>query len=233
LEVTNVRKDAIRKGLRFDVAAELTRKANQLAHGYEELRKVSRLGSAQVAQYDAKHWSKLCTSRGIWPDLIITSPCYISAIEYWRRHKLEYSWLGLVSPDNLSSVKHLFLGMGNDEPDVEGLPRCVKHVHGKLRRIGRKRDADILARYFADSEDWLTEIGTVLSKTHGTAYVVVGSNTNHGLLLNTPSALREIASGIGLRASVFMSYRIKNSYMQYPTKWKRIKVETVLKLVAQ
>jgi len=231
LEVTKVRLEALKCGLSFDMARELTRKANLLSQGYRELRKTSGMVDVEVVQHDARNWSALCAQREKWPDLIITSPCYISAIEYWRRHKLEYCWLGLVPPENLTAMKHRFLGMGEEEPEVEKLPDHVQRTYTKLYNMGRRSDAKILARYFGDSSRWLAEIATVLGRTGGTAYVVVGSNTNHGLTINTPYALQQIASSVGLSTSCFMQYRIKNSYMQYPTKGKRIRVESILKIV--
>lgn len=232
LEVTKVRLEALNNGLSFDIAYELMRKANLLAKGYRELSKTSEAVSVEVVQHDAKNWSALCAEYNRWPDLIITSPCYISAIEYWRRHKLEYSWLGLVPPEKLPTMKRRFLGMGEEEPEVEKLPLYVQRTYTKLHKMGRRGDAKTLVRYFADSSRWLAEVGTVLGRTGGIAYVVVGSNTNHGLTLDTPYALQQIASSIGLSTTCFMKYKIKNSYMQYPTKGKRIKVESVLKIVA-
>lgn len=232
LEVTNVRLKALKNGLTFDIAGELIKKTNLLARGYQGIRKTSGMVKIEVVQHDARDWSALCAQHEKWPDLVITSPCYISAIEYWRRHKLEYTWLGLVSPENLTDVKRTFLGMGDGEPEVDRLSDYTRRLYTKLHSIGRKRDANILARYFNDSSKWLAEVATVLGRTNGTAYIVVGSNTNHGITLNTPVALQEIATDLCLTASIFMRYRIKNSYMQYPTKGKRIRVETVLKITA-
>lgn len=230
LEVTRVRLEALKNGLSFDVAYELMRKANLLAQGYREINETSGQVSAEVVQHDAKNWSALCAEVNKWPDLIITSPCYISAIEYWRRHKLEYSWLGLVPPEKLATMKSKFLGMGDEEPEIENLPQYVQKTYKKLQKVGRQGDAKTLARYFADSSKWLAEVGTILSRTDGTAYVIVGSNTNHGVTLDTPYALQQIANNAGLSTSCFMKYKIKNSYMQYPIKGKRIKVESVLKI---
>jgi hypothetical protein len=229
LEVTKVRLLALEKGLSFDIANELRKKAKLLSNGYNELSKISMV-KPEIIQYDAKNWSSLCNARNKWPDLIITSPCYISAIEYWRRHKLEYCWLGLVHPEKLADMKGKFLGMGNDEPIVKELPPYVQTTYDKLRKIGRQKDAKTLVRYFADSIKWLNEVRLTLCKTNGTAYVVVGSNTNHGVTLDTPFALQEIAKSVGLSTTCFMKYAIKNSYMQYPTNGKRIKTESVLKI---
>lgn len=231
LEVTSVRKKALKNGLKFDVESELRRKARLLANGYREIRKVQKMGSAKITKFDVRHWGDLCSKLNMWPDLIITSPCYMSAIEYWRRHKLEYCLLGLVRPDNLASLKGEFLGMGGSEPKLDELPPAVREMYNGLLAIKRNRDAEALARYFHDSRQWLSEIRRVLEKSQGTAYVVVGGNTNHGVRLDTPLALQEIASEIGLSPSTFSQYRIKNSYMQYPTNGSRIKTETILKLV--
>jgi hypothetical protein len=154
----------------------------------------------------------------------------MSAIEYWRRHKLEYCWLGLVDPNQLPEVRGGFLGMGNGVPNVDSLPRVVRRMHNRLSSMKRNRDAQQLVKYFDDSRSWLKEIARILAKSHGTAYVVAGGNTNHGLDLNTPLALQEIARDEGLRASPLMRYQIKNSYMQYPINGNRIRFETVLRV---
>jgi len=230
LEVTKVRLEALDKGLIFDINKVLTQKSKILAQGYRDIQKTSKKVNVQVIQHDARDYSALCSKHEMWPDLVITSPCYISAIEYWRRHKLEYSWLGLVPPENLSDVKRTFLGMSIIEPEIDQLSKHPLELYNKLNNIGRKRDALVLARYFIDSSKWLNEVATVLRHTDGTCYVVVGCNTNHGITLNTPLALQEIASDLGLNASVFMKYSIKNSYMQYPINGERILEETVLKI---
>ena len=233
LEVTKIRKKELKNGLKFDLAAELKRRAEVLAKGYREMRDVPQMGTAKVFHQDVKNWSGLCRETGVWPDLVLTSPCYMSAIEYWRRHKLEYCLLGLVEPKDLPTLRGEFLGMGGEEPSLEGLPSVVRRMHSRLKSMGRKRDASSLANYFQDSRQWLLETRTVLEKSNGTAYVVAGGNTNHGLVLDTPGALLSIAKDVGLSASVFWQYGIKNSYMQYPTSGDRIKTETVLKLIAE
>jgi hypothetical protein len=230
LEVTRIQKKALRNGLRFDVGHELTKKAKLLAQGYRDIRNAPKIGFARIIQQDVRHWSELCRALAIWPDLIVTSPCYMSAIEYWRRHKLEYCWLGLVDPNQLPEVRGGFLGMGNGVPNVDSLPRVVRRMHNRLSSMKRNRDAQQLVKYFDDSRSWLKEIARILAKSHGTAYVVAGGNTNHGLDLNTPLALQEIARDEGLRASPLMRYQIKNSYMQYPINGNRIRFETVLRV---
>jgi len=231
LEVTGVRRKELSAGLRFDVAAELLAKARQMANGYRELRATGHVGRALVVEQDARHWSKVCQKNSMTPDLVITSPCYMSAIEYWRRHRLEYSWLGLVAPSDLPYMRRRFLGMGKEDPDLQGLPRGVLEAHDELRKRGYPREATALARYFDDSAKWLDELATTLRKSNGIAYVVCGPNTSRGIRVDTPELLAEIARAIGLSSEVFLRYRITNCHMQYPTKGdRRIRFEAVLRL---
>jgi hypothetical protein len=230
LEVTRIRRLALRHGLRFDIAGELRKKAKLLADGYRQMNALPVLGKARVVEHDAKDWFSICRRNNQFPQIVITSPCYFSAIEYWRRHKLEYSWLGLVNPSNLKSVKGKFLGMGSWEPDIEIMSEYAAQIHADLKELGKDRLAEGLARYFEDSACWISEVGRVIEKTNGTAYVVAGSNTTHGLFVDTPRALSEIATMAGLSVKTLMSYGLKNRYMQYTTNSRRISSETVLKI---
>lgn len=230
LEVTRIRRQALNAGLRFDVGAEFGKKATLMAEGYRELRRSPNLGQVTVVEGDARQWSDMCKKLKMWPDLVITSPCYLSAIEYWRRHRLEYCWLGLVDSKDLSKFHHRFLGMSNDDTDLEVLPAYIYHLHSRLNRKGCPQEAKALACYFSDSSSWLREIGKVLEKTRGMAYVVAGCSYSQGQSVDTPLALQEIAKNLGMSAHIFLLYRIMNYHMQYPTKGKRITSETILKL---
>lgn len=230
LEVTKVRSLDLKNGLRFDLAGELRRKTSLLSNGYQQMLALPSLGNAKVIEYDAKDWFSLCKSRNMLPQIVITSPCYFSAIEYWRRHKLEYCWLGLVEPADLKLVKGKFLGMGSWDPDLDFMSEYVGELHSDLKEQGKDRIADAVARYFEDSACWIAEVGRVISSSNGVAYVVAGSNTTHGLHIDTPKALAEIAAREGLNSRVVMTYQIANSYMQYKTSTQRIKSETVLRL---
>ena len=230
LEVTRVRREALASGLKFDVAKELTKKGALLARGYRELRERP-LGKVKVVNADARKWSEVCSRLNIWPDLVVTSPCYMSAIEYWRRHKLEYFWLGLVNEESLlHKLQHKFLGMGLDDPELDSLTRYARRMYLHLKRSGYEREATRLARYFNDTAAWIREIATVIDRSKGTAYVVVGSNSHRGHHIDTPSAIQEIAESEGLSSQVYMRYLITNYHMQYPTKGPRITNETVLTL---
>ncbi len=229
LEVTRIRREALASGLKFSIEKEIAKKGALLVRGYQQMRK-NRLGRIKLVRADAKKWSETCSRLDIWPDLIITSPCYMSAIEYWRRHKLEYFWLGLADKESLSQLRHEFLGMGMDDPDVSSLPGSATAMYSYLKRSGFELEATELARYFNDTSAWMCEISKVLKKSRGSAYVVVGSNSNRGRRINTALAIQELAKTNNLTSRVYMRYRITNYHMQYPTKGPRISNETVLKL---
>jgi hypothetical protein len=229
LEVTRIRREALASGLRFNIEDEITKKTALLVRGYRQMQK-NRLGTIKLVRADAKRWSETCSRLDIWPDLIITSPCYMSAIEYWRRHKLEYFWLGLIEKESLNQLRHEFLGMGTEDPDVSALPDSASAMYSYLDRAGFTSEATELARYFNDTSAWIREISKVLKKTEGSAYVVVGSNSDRGRRINTALAIQELAKTNDLTSRVYMRYRITNYHMQYPTKGSRIRNETVLKL---
>lgn len=233
LEVTGVRRKELSAGLRFNVATELIAKAQLMANGYRELRATGHVGRVIVVEGDARHWSETCRKHSMNPDLVITSPCYMSAIEYWRRHRLEYCWLGLVAPHELRDMRRRFLGMGKEEPDFQGLPVGILRTYEELTKRGFHREATALGRYFDDSAKWLNELAITLRESDGIAYVVCGPNTSRGMRVDTPQALGELARSAGLSSEVFLRYRITNFHMQYPTKGGcRIRAEAVLRMTA-
>jgi hypothetical protein len=232
LEVTKVRKQELAAGLKFDITSELKKRTEIAVKGYGDLIRLSRKARIVVAQADAREWSKICETNRLIPDLVITSPCYLSAIEYWRRHKLEYCWLGLVDPQDLVEVRRKFLGMGEEDPDTTKLSPYLARLYKKFVRSGFQKEASNLARYFNDSSSWLEEVSEVIARTEGTAYVIVGANCTRGNKIDTPRGIQEMARGIGLKSRVLLRYRITNYHMQYPTKGNlRIREETILKLV--
>ncbi len=232
LEVTRVRKEELAAGLKFDVTSELRKRMEIVVKGYGDLIRLSKKARLVVAQADAREWSKTCKMNRLTPDLVITSPCYLSAIEYWRRHRLEYCWLGLVDPQDLAKVRRKFLGMGEEEPDTTNLSPYLARLYKRFVRSGFQKEATNFARYFNDSSLWLEEVSEVIARTEGTAYVIVGANCTRGNVIDTPRGLHEMAARTGLKSGVLLRYLITNYHMQYPTKGNtRIREETVLKLV--
>ncbi len=65
-------------------------------------------GSARVSRADARHLS----IRGTGPvDCVLTSPPYLAAVDYYRRHTLEMYWLGLTNgPEERARLIPTYLG---------------------------------------------------------------------------------------------------------------------------
>lgn len=67
---------------------------NLLASGRFVTTRRGKRGVARIAVADARELSAV----GTGPiDTVITSPPYLNAVDYYRRHQLEMFWLGLVS----------------------------------------------------------------------------------------------------------------------------------------
>src|SRR5207247_5510444 len=134
----------------------------------------------------------------------------LSAIEYWRRHKLEYCWLGLVDPQGLAQIRHRFLGMGEEDPDTCNFSPYLTRLYKNFVRSGFQKEAANFARYFNDSYSWLGEVAKVITSSGGTAYVVVGPNYTRGNTVDTPRGLQEMAGRAGLQSSILLRYRLTN-----------------------
>lgn len=233
LEVTKIRRRQLKQGLTFDVAREFRKALNALAVGYGEM-PPEHLGEAKVVQADVRRFADVCRRQAFRPSLCITSPPYCNAIEYWRRHRLEYQWLGLVIASSMANFTRRFVGSTTvrhrdlarlEPPDHDDIRRLTDQVE----RNGFPRKANLLRRYFIDTGIWLGQLAEALAPD-GTMYLVVGASTSHGVVFDTPSLLTDLAEGSGFRLEESSQYRVINNKMQYPThNGAGIRSETVLR----
>ncbi len=233
LEVTKIRLRTLARGLRFNVAAEFRRKVALLANGYKQMLRTSTEIDPLIRQHDARDFAALAEWAGLNPSLVITSPAYCNAIEYWRRHKLEYQWLGLLAPTSIRELSRRFIGsntltqkMLEEVPPVQD--EVINRILDKLIARGRSRRAKTLGKYFSDMAEWLTQIGKVLHR-RGVLYVVIGPSSTQGVPIDTPGILARVARRSGFVVHSRVEYRLKNKKMQYPThNGAGITVETLL-----
>ncbi len=236
LEVTDVNRRKLAAGLRFDLQAELVDRAESLSQGYAELLHRPRLGKVRVIQGDARTWSRVCLETREQPELQILSPPYLNAIEYWRRHRLEYFWLGLVDRDEYVSMSHRFFGARAVRKSIrtgleDGSSPSVLQLSSSLAAAGFSHDADSVRQYFCDAAVWLKEVGTVCAAANGDVYIIVGPSIRRGQLINTPKLLSALAQAIGLELVGGSVHRIINQRMQFPLRNDGgIRTETVLHL---
>jgi len=138
------------------------------------------------------------------PDLIITSPPYINAQDYFRSYKLELYWLGLAMPEDISFLRRQTIG--NDY--VSGFDRdsipistdpVLEKILSKIWNNGQKSSNEksyVVSKYFWDMQDVMDKLYEVL-KPNGYFCLITGNNTICGVEIPTYKILINIADRIG------------------------------------
>ena len=243
LEVTKVRKKELEEGVDFDVEQSFRQVSNRLARGYEELADVEELGAAEVWEKNAKQLSEPVLNSDLDPSLVITSPPYCNAIEYSRRHRLEYEWLGLFNDEGVDDPRDERIEasrefFGSVTPtqdmlqDLEDVPHEeIRELTADIESDGHERKANLLRKYFLDSYDWISEIREFLPEG-GVFCLIIGPSTSYGRRVNTPDFLRDIAQEQGFEVNDRHDYLLKNNKMQYPTDGETTDTESLIEFRA-
>lgn len=240
LEVTKVRRKQLREGIDFNVERTFNETLNRLADGYSQLLEAGLLGRVEVEEADAKRFSGVIEQNEFEPTMIITSPPYCNAIEYTRRHRLEYEWLGLFDgPDvedprenRIETSREFFGSRTPRQEELRELPdvphKEVKELTAKIENKGKERKANLLRKYFLDAHVWLSEIESTLPQS-GVLCLIVGPSTSYGLTVDTPKYLCDIAEKAGLESRYRKDYKLINNKMQYPIQEDTTEVESFIK----
>lgn len=243
LEVTKVRKQELEKGVDFDVKASFKNVSNRLAAGYDDLIDVDDLGEVQVLEENAKNLSEVISEADRSPSLVITSPPYCNAIEYSRRHRLEYEWLGLFNDEDIEDPRDERIESSRDffgsvTPTQDMLKNLDEVPHEDVRELtatiesdGHERKANLLRKYFLDSYDWVREVREILPEG-GIFCLIVGPSTSYGQKVDTPNYLRDIAQEKGFDVIDRHDYLLKNNKMQYPTDGATTETESLIEFEA-
>jgi len=242
LEVTKVRKKELEEGIDFDVAQTYSQVLQRLARGYRELQEVGELDLVEVTQADARNFSEICANSQLDPSMIITSPPYCNAIEYSRRHRLEYEWLGLFDGEEIDDPRDERLETSRDFfgsrtvlkdtlEEVDEAPiQELEKIISEIELEGKEKKANMLRKYFNDAYIWLGEIYEVLP-SDGLLCMTVGPSTSYGRSINTPRFLPQIAKSVGFEeVSEPLRYSLTNNKMQYPTNGETTDIEVLFKL---
>ncbi len=170
----------------------------------------------RIAQGDAtnlpKHVRKLI-------DVVITSPPYHNAVDYYRRHTLEMYWLGCVeNHEERLALLPKYIGrahvqrghpfVAEDDTDSWFARRCESMM--------RKRDkgsADAFKHYTVAMRKCFAGIDQILRKG-GKVVFVLGKSTWNGRRLPTTKLFEELAAP-NFRLSEHHWYPLKNRYMTY------------------
>lgn len=243
LEVTKIRKQELEEGVDFDVKRSFKQVSDRLARGYSQLVEEENLGDVQVWEQNAKHLSDPISKSDLEPTLVVTSPPYCNAIEYSRRHRLEYEWLGLFNDDDvddprderIESSREFFGSVTPTQGMLEDLDEVpheeVSELTADIASDGHERKANLLRKYFLDSYDWISEIREILPEG-GVFCLIIGPSTSYGRTVNTPDFLRDIAQENGFEVIDRHDYLLKNNKMQYPTDGETTDTESLIEFRA-
>lgn len=243
LEVTKVRKKQLKEGIDFDVEGSFNQVLNRLADGYDQLETVDDLGNADVFEADAREFSELCEQSKFDPTMVITSPPYCNAIEYSRRHRLEYEWLGLFNGSDIDDPREERLDtsrefVGSVTPLQETLRELGEVPHQEVRELtadiesdGHERKANLLRKYFHDAYEWIEEVHKALPEG-GQFCLIIGPSTSYGRKIDTPQYLMDIAEELGFKVESRRQYLLKNNKMQFPTDGETTDTESLIRFRA-
>ncbi|MFG6445309.1 hypothetical protein ACFXQA_08520 [Microbacterium sp. P07] len=165
-------------------------------------------------------------------DAIMTSPPYLTAIDYLRGHRLALVWMGYSVAD-LRELRGTNIGAERgalDDPQLSAIR--AETLSGDLN----SRKTRIYNRYLLDLQSLLTEMGRVL-KPGGSATFVVANSNHGGTSVRVDDALSFIGSAVGFQESNRRTREIPRSrrYLPPPTLEGsaldlRMGIETILTL---
>lgn len=238
LEVTSVRKKELENGLEFDVASRYRQALKRIANGYRDLLKVDGRGEVEVRRADAREFSAVCSEANMRPSMVVTSPPYCNAIEYSRRHRLEYEWLGLFNYEGVSDPRNERIETSRDyigsrttlQETLEELDEAPhEEIEQLLSNIEKENEtkANLLREYFLDAYDWIDQVYKALPE-HGLFVLIIGPSTSYGHTVNTPKFLSDIAQETGFVVESEQAYKLKNNKMQYPTDGATTEMEKLI-----
>jgi DNA modification methylase len=150
-------------------------------------------------------------------DLIITSPPYINAQDYFRSYKLELWWSGLLTPNEIVKVKRKAVGSENiigfndqvaPKSDFALLNSVINSVWHKDKLMNKEK-AYIIWSYFDNMKLIFSQLNTIL-KDQGNFCLVTGNNNICEVEIPTYEILAEIANSCGFKTIEKYRDQIKN-----------------------
>lgn len=152
-------------------------------------------------------------------DMVVTSPPYNNAVDYYRRHQLEMFWLGFTETQHKRvRLKHKYIGRPQVRVgeaaivDETELPLATALWYKKIRAESVSR-ANAFKDYVASMQRVFEQLGALLSAGQPAIFVVGNSNW-HGQEIPTKDLLVELAQTWFEVEEVFW-YPLKNRYMSY------------------
>ena len=215
LEVTSHMLRREEEGRYLDTFAHFENATSLALDAVQELHDANPQGRARAIRGDAKRITR--SVRGP-VDAVITSPPYQGAVDYYRRHKLEMYWLGLVD----DRAERLAL-LGDYIGRVKVAHRDPLAKREVAKPLAMKWDADLkkvdtrrasgFRHYINSMTEAMAEIATVLAPG-SPCVLVVGNSRWRGNEVPTVPLLREIAADFFDHEETLF-YDVRNRYMSY------------------
>lgn len=148
------------------------------------------------------------------PDLIVTSPPYVTSYNYADIHQLSALWLGFAS-DYRDLRKNM---IGNEYqvrpltlPEIERLGPCATDTYHSLTEKDPRR-ARSVARYFSDMDKTVVKCWKML-KNGGMAIFVIGNTRYSGVTIDNQRHLTDRMTNAGFRAVTEFKRRVSLKIM--------------------
>ena len=132
-------------------------------------------------------------------DLVLTSPPYLNAIDYFRCSKFSLIWMGY-SIRELRRLRSIAVGteVGKEGGDDGESETIISEL--KLLPALETREKAVLIRYIDDMRRVVGETARVLAED-GRAVYVIGENTIRGTFIPNSLIVEGVASAAGLRCT--------------------------------
>lgn len=176
------------------------------------------LGKVKSFSGDARNASDILVKNKTGKvDLIITSPPYINAQDYFRSYKLELWWTGLLAPEEIVHLKRKAIGteyVDNYDPSVKpagdskSLTAILSDVWNKDKMMSKQK-AYMIKNYFDNMKVVFNQMTEAL-KTGGILCLVSGNNTICGIEIPTFRILIELAEQENFKSILNYRDAIKN-----------------------
>ena len=200
----------------FDVFRRAVKRALKDWEEYEKGRRDSG-STVEARQGDATQLARH-VRRSV--DVIITSPPYHQAVDYYRRHTLEMYWLGFVRDrEERIRLRSRYIGRHGVRKSERLVARAtaIGTLAGEweTKLHERSEDRGMAFRHYVNAMTKCVEGMAKVLKEGGKAVFVVGKNTTScGLTIPSTEILDEIA-GKRFELGERYWYPVKNRYMTY------------------
>jgi tRNA G10 N-methylase Trm11 len=216
LEVTTHMKKLDEEGRRIDPFQLFERRVEREIRGMRELWEHATDACVRVRRADATELTRSLRAQCI--DVVITSPPYNTAVDYYRRHALEMYWLGMVnSHEDRLKLAPRYLGRTLVRQSNAKL-RCtfqspyIERLVAHARRISASHGR-VVTHYCASMQRMLEHISRVL-KRNGRAVFVVGNSKWNGRRVHATRLITELAKD-HFEVLETLTYVTRNRYMSY------------------